>query len=739
MKPTGPTPYRPTGFEDELARVVTLDCRDPHNILGLHVTDQGVAVRCFRPEAEWVRVLPEGRAPVEMTRLRPEGVFEALFAGENKVFPYQLEICYGSGGTYTLRDPYAFWPTLGELDLHLATEGRHERLHEKVGAHLQTIDGVPGVSFAVWAPTARGVSVVGKFNNWDGRLNAMRHLGGSGFWEIFIPDVGEGAHYGYEIAPTQGPRFFKMDPFSFETKAPPATISIVSRPHHEWQDKSWMEKRAKRDPLKSPMSIYELHLGSWRRVAAENNRSMTYRELADTLPDYLADLGFTHVEMLPPAEHPFGGSWGYQVSAYFAPTARYGRPDDFRLLIDRLHEKGIGVILDWVPAHFPRDPEALGRFDGTALYEHLDPRQGAHPDWGTFVFNYGRNEVRNFLIDNALFWLEQYHIDGLRVDAVASMLYLDYSRKQGEWIPNKYGGRENLEAIAFIRELNETVRTHHPGVMTIAEESTAWPAVSRPVYTGGLGFTFKWNMGWMHDNLEYFSKDPLFRKFFHRLLTFGMMYSYSENFVLPLSHDEVVHLKKSLMGKMPGEDPLKLANLKALYAYMWAYPGKKMLFMGAELAQGREWNHDSGLDWFMLDKPGHRGVQLLIKDLNRHYKQEPALYQADHDPVGFKWIDCNNADENVIALTRWDAEETSPIVCVCNFSPVVRKEYRLGLPLRGDYTEILNTDSEFYGGTNTGNAGTIRAQPISSHGLDWSAPLTLPPLGVVWLKPKKQG
>ncbi|MBI4871654.1 MAG: 1,4-alpha-glucan branching protein GlgB, partial [Candidatus Riflebacteria bacterium] len=642
MSPTKLPSLRPRGFNSDLARIVALDHRDPHSVLGMRLCDQGVVVRCFRPEAEWVRVLSDGRDPMPMERIHTAGVFEALFKDVNSVFPYRVEVCYGAGGTYTLRDPYAFWPTLGELDLHLAAEGRHERLHEKLGAHVQTIDGVAGVAFAVWAPMAKSVSVVGEFNRWDGRLHAMRTLGTSGIWEIFVPDVSEGCPYNFEICPMEGARFLKMDPYSFQTLPPPKTVSVVSSPHHQWQDADWMAKRATRDPLKSPMAVYELHLGSWRR--GPENRWLTYRELADSLPDYLADLGFTHVEMLPPAEHPFGGSWGYQVGAYFAPTARYGSPDELRLLIDRLHQKGIGVICDWVPAHFPRNPEALGRFDGTALYEHLDPRQGAHPDWGTFVFNYGRNEVRNFLIDNALFWLERYHIDGLRVDAVASMLYLDYSRKQGEWVPNKYGGRENLEAIAFLRELNEAVRAHHPGAITIAEESTAWPMVSKPAYLGGLGFNFKWNMGWMHDNLEYFQSDPVFRKFVHRLLTFGMLYAYSENFVLPLSHDEVVHLKRSLLGKMPGDDWQRYANLRALYAYMWAYPGKKMLFMGGELAQEREWNHDVELQWELLEKPLHRGVQLLFKDLNRHYKANPAFWQADHDSAGFKWIDCNNAD-----------------------------------------------------------------------------------------------
>ncbi|MBI3893198.1 MAG: 1,4-alpha-glucan branching protein GlgB [Candidatus Wallbacteria bacterium] len=737
-KKSGPRALRYSGFTKDVERVAKLEHGDPHNVLGIHQAKEGVVVRCYRPEAEGVKVLRQQGPPLAMEKIHKAGIFEGVFAGETETFAYQLQVDYGGGAVFTIRDPYAFLPTLGDLDLHLASEGKHERLHEKLGAHVHVYGEVHGVSFAVWAPMARGVSVVGAFNHWDGRLHAMRHLGKSGIWELFIPEIDEGSAYGYEIAPIKGERFFKMDPYAFATKAPPAMISIVHAPKHQWQDAEWMAHRTDIKPLAAPMAVYECHLGSWRRVPEENNRSLNYRELANTLPEYLQEMGFTHVELLPPAEHPFGGSWGYQVSAYFAPTARFGKPDDLRYLIDRLHQKGIGVIIDWVPAHFPRDKEALARFDGTALYEHEDPRQGAHPDWGTLVYNYCRPEVRNFLIDNALFWLEQYHVDGLRVDAVASMLYLDYSRKAGEWIPNKHGGRENLEAIEFLKELNEVVQARFPGVMTIAEESTAWPMVTKPGYLGGLGFTFKWNMGWMHDNLSYFAKDSIFRKFFHRLLTFGMLYAYSEKFVLPLSHDEVVHLKKSLLLKMPGDEWKMFANLRCLYAYMWAFPGKKLLFMGGEFGQRHEWNHDSSLEWHLLEDPYHQGVHQLMRDLNRIYGSEKPMWEADYDPAGFKWIDVNNADENVVAFARWDAGEKRCIVVAANFSPIPRPGYRIGLPNRGVYKEILNTDSEFYGGSNVGNGGEILAQPISLHGFDWSAELTLPPLAVVYFKPEAE-
>ncbi len=729
-------PLHPDNLSQELERILSLSHHDPHGVLGIHLTSGGVVIRSYRPEAEKIRVLIQGREPVEMDRLHENGIFQAIFRYDDQPFPYQLEVSYPGGATFTIRDPYAFLPTLGDLDLHLAQEGLHQGLHHKLGAHPQTLDGVPGVSFAVWAPTAQSVSVVGEFNRWDGRLHAMRHLKASGFWEIFIPDTGDGTEYLYEITPQVGVRFLKMDPYGFATRPPPAMMSVVFSSRYKWKDTRWLQERKKRNALTSAMNIYEVHMGSWRRVAEEKDRSLTYAELARELPAYVKEMGFSHVELLPPAEHPFGGSWGYQVSNYFSPTARYGSPDDLRLLIDAFHEAGIGVIIDWVPAHFPKDEKALALFDGTALYEHLDPRQGSHPDWGTLVFNYGRPEVKNFLIDNALFWIDEYHVDGLRVDAVASMLYLDYSRKDGEWVANKFGGRENLEAIDFMKELNDAVRDRYPGVMVIAEESTSWPMVSRPTHLGGLGFNLKWNMGWMHDNLEYFSRDPLFRKFIHTKLTFGMFYAYSENFILPLSHDEVVHMKGSLLGKMPGDGWLKFANLRAMLAYMWGHPGKKLLFMGAELGQIREWNHDGSLDWHLLEDPAHAGMHLLMRDLNRLYRTEPAFWEADFDPVGFKWIDVNNADENVVAFIRFDAKGGKPIIGVANFAPVLRESFRIGVPGRGMYREVLNTDAECYGGSNEGNSGQVKAKPVSSHGHDWCLDVKLPPLSVIYLKPE---
>jgi 1,4-alpha-glucan branching enzyme len=622
-------------------------------------------------------------------------------------------------------------PTLGDLDLHLAGEGSHRKLHAHLGAHPRVEHGIPGVSFAVWAPNARSVRVVGDFNGWDGRLNPMRSLGSSGIWELFVPDIREGSYYKFEVLTAQGHLVLKSDPYAFATEVPPGTACIVSCPHHEWQDDAWIKARAKSDAYRSPMAIYEVHLGSWRRTA--DGEPLGYRDLGPLLADYCSEMGFTHVEFLPVAEHPFGGSWGYQVSNYFAPTARYGTPDDFRFLVDTLHQANIGVLVDWVPAHFPRDEWALARFDGTALYEHADPKKGEHPDWGTLVFNYGRNEVRNFLTSNALFWIDEMHIDGLRVDAVASMLYLDYSRGEGEWIPNQFGGRENLEAIEFLRDLNTVVHADHPGILMVAEESTAWPGVSRPVHLGGLGFGFKWNMGWMHDTLSYFSKEPIYRRYHHNNLTFSLMYAWSENFVLPLSHDEVVHGKGSLFNKMPGDKWQRLANLRSLLAYMWAHPGKQLLFMGGEIAQEREWNHDRSLDWHLLDDDGHRGVQTMVSDLNRTYQKIPALWEMDVSPDGFQWIDANDADNNVLSFYRISEGGDQHLVCVANLSPVPRSGFRLGLPTADNFAEVLNTDAEMYGGTNVGNLGAVVAEKIPWHGLDQSALVTLPPLGVIWL------
>ena len=705
---------------------------DPHAYLGAHPSKNGVVVRAYRPDAESVRVLPMG---VELEPADGSGVFEGVVEGASLPLDYQLEVRYPAGDTFVLRDPYAFVPTVAELDLHLAAEGRHEQLYQPLGAHLRDVDGVTGVSFAVWAPNAASISVVGDFNGWDGRLHPMRSLGAAGIWELFIPGVLPDSRYKFEIRTRDRKLRLKADPFAFRTEVPPANASIVFESSHEWGDAEWLEQRRSADALARPLSVYEVHLGSWRLNPLEGNRPLTYRELGEELAEYGTDMGFTHVELLPVMEHPFAPSWGYQVTGYFAPTARFGDPDDFRALVDRMHQAGIGVILDWVPAHFPRDDWALARFDGTALYEHEDPRRGSHPDWGTLVFNFGRNEVRNFLLAGALYWLREFHVDGLRVDAVASMLYLDYSRKAGEWVPNQFGGNEDLDAVGFLKELNEVTHAREPGVLMVAEESTAWPGVSRPVYLGGLGFGLKWNMGWMHDTLEYFKRDPIYRRHHHHQLTFSLVYAFSENFVLPLSHDEVVHGKGSLLGKMPGDRWQRLANLRSLYAYMWAHPGKKLLFMGGELGQEGEWSSERSLDWHLLELPEHSGIQGLVRDLNRHYRAEPSLWEVDFEPAGFGWLEPNDASSNVVAFLRLGEGEARPIVCVCNFSPVSREAYRLGLPRGGRWAELLNTDSELYGGSGVGNLGAIAAEAKPWHDQPYSAELTLPPLGVLWLAP----
>ena len=634
---------------------------------------------------------------------------------------------------------HSFSPTVGELDLHLFGEGRHELIYEKLGAHLITHEGEKGVSFAVWAPGAEKVSVVGNFNAWNGSRHAMHRLGDSGVWETFIPKLGSGELYKYEIKAPGLPLFLKADPYAFYAEVPPDTSSIVYESKYRFRDSRWLKKRAGREHFRQPLSIYEVHLGSWRRKVEEENRPFSYREMSVALADYVLDTGFTHVEFLPLKEHPYGPSWGYQVSNYFAPSARYGTPDDFRNLVDYLHQRGIGVIMDWVPAHFPKDAFALARFDGTALYEHLDPRKGEHPDWGTYIFNYGRNEVRNFLVANALYWFREFHLDGLRVDAVASMLYLDYSRKEGQWVPNEFGGRENLEAISLLKELNEVVHRECPGVMMIAEESTAWPQVSHPVYAGGLGFDFKWNMGWMHDTLKYFQTDPLFRGGNHNALTFGLLYAWSENFILPLSHDEVVHMKGSLLNKMPGDVTQKFANLRALYAYMWAHPGKKLLFMGGEFGQWREWNETESLDWHLREDPAHQGIQSLIGDLNRIYQENNSLWEADGEPAGFQWIDANNASENIVSFIRRSPATGRELICVGNLAPVLREGHRLGLPRKGTYRLILNTDAKVYGGGGVKLPTSIKAEEDPIHGQAYSAIITLPPLATLWFEaPTKQ-
>ncbi|GAB3906592.1 1,4-alpha-glucan branching protein GlgB [Microbispora bryophytorum subsp. camponoti] len=693
--------------------------------MGAHPGPDGVTIRALRPFAEKVEVLADGSAH-EMSHLA-FGVFEVTLPGVDKVPDYRLRITYPDAPSYETDDPYRHWPTLGELDLHLISEGRHERLWEVLGARVTRHEDVDGTAFSVWAPNAQGVRVIGDFNHWNGAAHPMRSLGRTGVWELFLPEIGEGTRYKFQILGLDGIWREKADPMARRTEVPPATASIVERSAYEWRDEEWMAARPSRDALAEPMSTYEVHLGSWRP-------GLSYRDLARELVGYVTDMGFTHVEFMPVAEHPFGGSWGYQVTSYYAPTSRFGSPDDFRHLVDELHRAGVGVIVDWVPAHFPMDEWALARFDGTPLYEHADPARGTHPDWGTYVFDFGRNEVRNFLVANALYWLKEFHVDGLRVDAVASMLYLDYSRREGEWTPNVHGGRENLDAIEFLKEMNSVVYREEPGIVTIAEESTAWPGVSRPVHLGGLGFGFKWNMGWMHDSLSYMSREPVYRQYHHHQVTFSLMYAFSENFVLPLSHDEVVHLKGSLLGKMPGDEWQRFANLRALYGFMWAHPGKQLLFMGGEFGQGAEWSEANGLDWWVLDFDYHQGVRRLVKDLNRVYRDSPALYSRDDTHEGFRWIDADDAPGNVLSFLRYGVDG-SVLACVANFSGAPHEDYHLGLPTPGRWEEILNTDGYEYAGSGVGNMGAVESVEEPRHGLPCSARLRVPPLGVVWLRP----
>ena len=630
-------------------------------------------------------------------------------------------------------------PFLTNYDLHLFAEGKHYRSYERLGAHLGHVDGVSGTHFAIWAPNARRVSVIGDFNGWDPETNPMQVRSEVGVWECFVPGIGHGALYKYHILSNHGDyRGDKADPYGFAAEIRPQTASKVwDLSGFEWHDAEWMAQRAGRNAHDAPILIYEVHLGSWMRVPEEGNRWLTYRELADKLADYVHEMGFTHVEFLPVSEHPFDGSWGYQTVGYFAPTSRFGKPQDFMYLVDTLHRRGIGVILDWVPAHFPSDGHGIGYLDGTHLYEHADPRRGKHPEWGTLVFNYGRWEVRNFLISNALFWFDKYHLDGLRVDAVASLLYLDYGRREGEWIPNRYGGRENIEAVEFLRIFNERVYGEYPGVMTVGEESTAWPMISRPTYLGGLGFGFKWNMGWMHDMLDYMSEEPIHRSYHHKHLTFSLLYAFSENFVLPFSHDEVVHHKGSMIGKMPGDDWQKFANLRLLYGYMMGHPGKKLLFMGNEFGQWREWNHDESLDWHLLAYPLHRGLQRWVRDLNTLCRGEPALYELDFERAGFEWIDCSDSQSSVISFLRRGRKPEDLLVFVCNFTPVPRYNYRIGIPYGGEWRELVNSDATSYGGSGLGNGGGVTASPAPMHGRLYSLNLTLPPLSTLAFKPSR--
>jgi 1,4-alpha-glucan branching enzyme len=716
-----------------LDQIVNGEHGDPHAVLGAHEHDGAVTVRVLRPLADSVTVVHEGgKVPLEHEH---GGIWTGVL-DVAEVPDYRLEVAYAGGEPHVVDDAYRYLPTLGDMDLHLINEGRHEQLWQVLGSHVRRYDGpnepVTGTSFAVWAPHARGVRVKGDFNDWDGREHPMRQMGTSGVWELFVPGVGSGTRYKYLILGADEQWREKADPMAYHTEVPPQTSSVVFDSGYSWSDDTWMTERATRtDVHQKPMSVYEMHLGSWKKH--HDGRPYTYAEIADELVPYLQELGFTHVELLPVMEHPFGGSWGYQVTSYFAPTARFGDPDGFRHLVDRLHQGGIGVIVDWVPAHFPKDEFALARFDGTPLYEDPNPTRGEHPDWGTYVFNFGRKEVRNFLVANAVYWLEEFHIDGLRVDAVASMLYLDYSREDGQWSPNVYGGRENLEAVDFLQEMNATCYKRAPGAMTIAEESTSWPGVTRATHLGGLGFGFKWNMGWMHDSLGYIQNDPVHRQYHHHQMTFSMVYAYSENYILPISHDEVVHGKGSLLRKMPGDRWRQLANLRAYLAFMWAHPGKQLLFMGSEFAQESEWAESRELDWWLLDHVEHRGVQSLVRDMNRLYAETPALWSLDQDEHGFAWIDANDASNNVFSFLR-RGSDGSDLACVVNFSAVPHHGYRVGLPKAGLWSELLNTDADVYSGSGVGNMGGVTAEDSPWHGQPASTTLSLPPLGALWLR-----
>ncbi len=722
---------------DEIIRFVRGLHSDPFGVLGPHKIGDGVEVRVFRPDARAIEVVldREPDNPIAAERIDKEGFFCVTVPGAGSDIPYHLRIVKPDGSEEFTRDAYQYGPIMGDIDLHLFSEGQHWKIYEKLGAHLQAIGDATGVYFAVWAPNAQRVSVVGDFNHWDGRVNPMRKLLGAGVWELFLPGIKQGTHYKFEIRTQTGAVLLKSDPFASFNQHGKSTASLVyDLERYTWNDADWIEARRQKNWPQSPISIYEVHLGSWRRK--EGNCQLTYLELADTLLQYVVEMGYTHIELLPVAEHPFEGSWGYQVTNYYAPTSRFGPPDDFRHFIDKCHQAGIGVIMDWVPAHFPKDAHALAEFDGTDLYEHMDPRQGEHQDWGTLIFNYGRNEVRNFLIGNALFWLDKYHIDGLRVDAVASMLYLDYSRKPGQWVPNVYGGRENLDAIHFLKRFNEVCYERFPGIITIAEESTAWPGVTRPTYLGGLGFGFKWNMGWMHDFLHYMSIDPIYRRYHHGNITFSLLYAFQENFILVLSHDEIVYGKRSLLSKMPGDEWQKFANLRMFLAWMYGHPGKKLLFMGGEFGQSNEWNHDTQLDWQLLELPRHDGLHRLVQHLNYTYKNEPALWQLDDTYDGFDWIDFHDAENSVVSFLR-KSQEGDIVAFVVNATPVVRYNYRLGVPESGFYREIINTDGETYGGSNIGNLGGVQSEAQEWMGREHSILVHLPPLATLAFKLEK--
>ncbi len=719
--------------------IIEAKCSNPHSILGMHKLDSGensektLVVRAYIPNAIDCSIINLECQNEEtfLVNCNDSNLFEGVFNNKD-FFNYQIKATFDNGEIHQFYDPYAFLPTISEDTLYLFNEGNEYFIHNKLGAHIRTVDGVKGVAFTVWAPSARRVSVVGDFNSWDGRVHAMRGMGSSGVWELFIPGLKAGQKYKFELLGLSGNTFLKTDPYGKYFESPPHNASIIyDLDSYKWEDSDWIEHRSEKEWKTEPCSIYELHFGSWKRKIEDANRPLTYKELADTLVAYLKDMAYTHVEFMPLAEHPFDGSWGYQVTGFFAPTHRFGEPNDFKYLVDHLHQNNIGVILDWVPAHFPEDRFALARFDETALYEHEDPRQGKHQDWGTLIFNYSRHEVKSFLIANALSWFEHYHIDGLRVDAVASMLYLDYSRNEGEWVPNKYGGRENIEAIQFLRSVNDLVHSYYPGALMIAEESTSFGGVSHGTESGGLGFDFKWNLGWMHDTLHYMQKDPIFRKYEHGSLTFGMLYQFSESFVQVFSHDEVVHGKGSMLNKMHGDTISAKSNqLRALYGLMWMWPGKKTLFMGSDFGQSKEWDYSNSLDWHLLEYNEHKGIQKLIRDLNQLYLKTPSLYLGDANSNLFEWIACSDSESGVIAFIRWDDAHDDHLIIVAHFTPIFRESYRIGVPFNGFYQEVLNTDAKEYAGLGFGNQGGVNTEAIAWDNREQSVCLHLPPTSV---------
>ena len=726
---------------NELQKLLYSSHGDPHHILGMHKIEinekTAIVVRAFVPQAKMVSVYKDKTKTLvcNLKKVHFDGFFESIIPNCNETFKYYFKLEDYDGNSWTTYDPYSFQPVISDLDRHLFAQGTHYQIFDKLGAHFMTLDGIDGVLFAVWAPNAKRISVIGDFNSWDGRRNPMRSLENSGIWELFIPSLKQNDNYKFEIKSNDNSLLTKTDPFGSFQELRPGTASLVYNiDSYEWHDEGWLDKRNSKSPLNGPINIYEVHLGSWKRVADENNRFMSYLELADSLIPYVKEMGYTHIELMPVEEHPFDGSWGYQVTGYYAPTSRYGNPDEFKYFVDKCHQNGIGVLLDWVPAHFPKDAHGLAKFDGTALFEHADPKQGEHPDWGTLIFNFGRNEVKNFLIANAIFWIEKYHIDGLRVDAVASMLYLDYGKNDGEWVTNMYGGNENLEAVEFMKHMNSIILGKYPNVLMIAEESTAWVGVSRPAETGGLGFNLKWNMGWMNDFLTYISKEPVHRKYHHHSLTFSMVYAYTENFVLVVSHDEVVHGKGSLIGKMPGDLWQKLANARVSLGFMMGHPGKKLLFMGSEFGQFSEWSEERELDWFLLEFEHHSNLQTYVKDLNNLYKNTESLWYDDFNGLGFKWIDCNDADLSIVSFYRIGKSEKDITIFVCNFTPVPYLNHSIGVPFAGTFTEVLNSDDEKYGGSGIINVENLTSEPKEWNNFENSVNLKVPPLGMVVLR-----